>query len=130
MNKKSMPYHLNTDFSLYANLISYIDSYNGVKLYKVNTPPNLLGIPLTDAHLYFLDEKLITVYLHLENSLRHIETIVQALTGEFGSEGMITKSAFGLKYKWETINEVFALVKDQIHRKFYIYYAIKEYNVF
>jgi len=131
LNLSLMPYRLNSDFAEVANLASYIDSYNGAKLYKVNQPKLVLeNIPITDVHLYFLEEKLITVYLHLENNLDHIETLVKELTLELGVQGILTQSQFGLKHRWQLDNEVLVLVKDQIHRKFYIYYALEKYSVY
>ena len=131
MNSILMPYRLNADFNEIAEQVTYIDSYNGTKLYKVKEPKLVLrDIPLTDVHLYFLEEKLITVYLHLENILDHIETLVKTLSLEMGLNGILSKSQFGLKYKWEAGDEVLMLVKDQIHRKFYIYYTLKKYNVY
>ncbi len=131
MNLTLIPYRLNSDYVEFANLVSYVDIYNGVELYKVNNPgPLFADVPLTDAHLYFLDKKLITVYLHLENDLEHLEPLVEVLASELGLKGVLSKSQFGLKYKWEINNKVLVLVKDQIHRKFYIYFAIKKYSVF
>jgi hypothetical protein len=131
MNLSLMPYRLNTDFNEVADQVTYIDSYNGAKLYKVNYPELIpTDIPITDIHLYFLEEKLITVYLHLENNVDHIETVVKALALELGLEGALSRSQFGLKYKWEIDNEVLVLVKDQIHWKFYIYYASRRYSVY
>jgi len=131
MNLSLMPYRLNTDFNAIAEQVTYVDSYNNARLYKVNNPGQVLtNIPLTDTHLYFFEEKLITIYLHLENNLDHIETIVKAVTLEMGLKGTLSKSQFGLKYRWELNGEVLVLVKDQIHRKFYIYNALKRFSVF
>ena len=131
MNLSLMPYRLNTDFNEVADIVTYIDTYNGVKLYKVDQPKLVItDIPLTDTHLYFLEEKLITVYLHLENNLDQIELIVETLTLQLGLQGILSRSQFGLKYKWDAGNELLMLVKDQILQKFYIYYTLKKYSVF
>jgi hypothetical protein len=131
MNVAFMPFELNSDFKEIAHRISYVDTYNEAKLYKVNAPTDLLqGMRVTDAHLYFLNEKLITVYLHLENNIDHIETLVKMLTLQLGLKGVLSRSQFGVKYRWEVDEEVLVLVKDQIHRKFYIYHALKKYSVF
>lgn len=131
MNSIVMPYRLNAGFNEVAGLVTYIDSYNGAKLYKVKEPKLVLtNIPLTDVHLYFLEEKLIAVYLHLENVLDHIESLVKTLSLEMGLNGILTRSQFGLRYTWEADGEVLMLIKDQIHRKFYIYNTLKRYSVY
>lgn len=125
-----MPYGLNGPLAEFRNNLSYISSFDKVNLYRVvETEPDFMGVPLHDTHLYFLQDKLITSYMHLENELKYVCMLREMFTEIIGTDAVISKSQFGVKYTWQNEEKVLVIVKDQIHRKFYLYHSLRQYNV-
>lgn len=133
MDFNFIPYNLNEDISdFYINDIEFIDTENGVDLYKAREglEVDILGLKLRIINFYFYRRKLITIYFHLAECKENITDSVLVFEKVIGRAAEIIELDSGLSFLWKNETEVFGLVKDEKDRRVYLYNSTIKHSIF
>lgn len=128
---KFIPYQLNQSVGDFKGQIQFVEFDNGVDLYRAINPSNefLRGIPVLSINLYFYQDRLITVYVNMEDSEENFEKVRGIIEQELGGPKISLEDKIQIKQAWENDNQIFYLIRNQTLKKQYLYYSLKEYNV-
>jgi len=131
MKLNFIPFTLNENISEFKGQIQFVETDNGVDLYGAINPLNefLKGIPVLSINLYFYQDRLITVYLNIDDSLKNQEKVIRIVEQALGRAKIFLNSQFQIKQGWEDDNKVLYIIRDQTLKKMYLYYSLREYSV-
>ena len=131
MKLNFIPFTLNENISEFKGQIQFVETDNGVDLYGAINPLNefLKGIPGLSINLYFYQDRLITVYLNIDDSLKNQEKVIRIVEQALGRAKIFLNSQFQIKQGWEDDNKVLYIIRDETLKKIYLYYSLREYSV-
>ena len=133
MNFDFIPFRLNRGIHYFKDQITYISTDNGIDLYDADPTDThilFLGLSIRKINLYFYEQRLITLYIHLVPEPGGQTRVLKALEDEVGQAPKLLEIPTGRVYRWVKGQEVLGLMTDKTGIRMYLYFTLKEYNVF
>jgi hypothetical protein len=91
--------------------------------------PPVLNIALNEINLYFYENRLITVYIHLFDDLTDTD-VLAVIQHQLQAPPVSVETDSGKVWGWANQNSFLGIVKSQSSQRVYLYYTLREFNVF